>query len=422
LYSNSQFFSHVCQTSLVRLGREIHMTDDAHRFTPAASVLQSSEDARVPEIAAELRGRGYLPLHEGKTFHQYDDRWEAPPRYLVALDALAGKPSWLRPAQCYRLAFRDIASSTNERTGIFCLLPPGVVCGNTAPCEREPHARAVSGALILEAVANSHTFDWTVRLKAASHVNLFILNGCPYPNLAARSQCFLAHSALRLSCNHIGYAPLWTEQVGDEWREPKSRHTWPVLEGDEARWAVRATIDAVVADAYGLNRDQYAHVLSTFSHRSYPKAPERCLAAFDDLKAIGHEAFTKKHDPYWDTPLNESLPKPLIDLPVPVEADPAKSKFGPLFDRIDSAPKQNPISVIPKVPQSPTRQRAVSQAYETIVDLLEERGMIASMDAQAATGLDASAVRLLLKRLVDEGHAVTEGQKRGMKYRRAPHA
>ena len=45
--------------------------------------------------------------------------------------------------------------------------------------------------------------------------------------------------------------------------------TWPVLAGDDERWAVRAAIDAVVADAYGLSREQYAHVLSTFSHASY---------------------------------------------------------------------------------------------------------------------------------------------------------
>jgi len=73
----------------------------------------------------------------------------------------------------------------------------------------------------------------------------------------------------------------------------------------------------VVADAYGLTREQYAHVLSTFSHKSYPKAPEICLARFDELKSIGLDAFTKKHDPYWDIPLNESLPKPVIELPLP---------------------------------------------------------------------------------------------------------
>ena len=47
---------------------------------------------------------------------------------------------------------------------------------------------------------------------------------------------------------------------------------------EDERWEVRATIDAVVANAYGLNREQYAHVLSTFKHKSYPKAPTLCLA------------------------------------------------------------------------------------------------------------------------------------------------
>ena len=70
-----------------------------------------------------------------------------------------------------------------------------------------------------------------------------------------------------------------------------------------------------VADAYGLDREQYAHVLSTFSHKSYPKAPELCLAKFDELKRLGLDAFTRKYDPYHDIPLNESLPKPVIELP-----------------------------------------------------------------------------------------------------------
>jgi hypothetical protein len=96
--------------------------------------------------------------------------------------------------------------------------------------------------------------------------------------------------------------------------------TWPVLAGNDERWAVRAAIDAVVADAYGLSRDQYAHVLSTFSHSSYRKAPELCLACFNELKTLGLEAFTRKHDPYWDIPLNENLPQPVIDLPIPGEA------------------------------------------------------------------------------------------------------
>ena len=124
---------------------------------------------------------------------------------------------------------------------------------------------------------------------------------------------------LSLERQFIPYAnaPLWREQLGEAWREAGTAFTWPVLLGDDARWAVRAAIDAVVAQAYGLTRDQYAHVLSTFSHSSYKDAPRQCLAAFDELQSLGLEAFTKKHDPYRDIPLNENLPQPVIDLPIP---------------------------------------------------------------------------------------------------------
>jgi hypothetical protein len=37
---------------------------------------------------------------------------------------------------------------------------------------------------------------------------------------------------------------------------------------------------------------------------------------YNDLSATGLEAFTRKWDPCWDVPLNESLPEPVIELPV----------------------------------------------------------------------------------------------------------
>ena len=75
--------------------------------------------------------------------------------------------------------------------------------------------------------------------------------------------------------------------------------------------------DLAHSEVYGLSREQYAHVLSTFSHKSYPKAPELCLARFDELKSIGLDDFTRRHDPCWDIPLNENLPQPVINLPIP---------------------------------------------------------------------------------------------------------
>ncbi len=92
-------------------------------------------------------------------------------------------------------------------------------------------------------------------------------------------------------------------------------HCMPVLPDDHSRWDVRAAIDAAVAHAYCLTRAQYEHVLSTFSHRSYPDAPALCLAKFDEYASVGAAAFTRKYDPYWDIPMVETLPQPVIELP-----------------------------------------------------------------------------------------------------------
>jgi hypothetical protein len=55
----------------------------------------------------------------------------------------------------------------------------------------------------------------------------------------------------------------------------------------QARWMLRAKIDAEVGRRYGLSREQYKHVLGSFSHRSYPDAPGLCLEAFDQASNIG---------------------------------------------------------------------------------------------------------------------------------------
>lgn len=263
-------------------------------------------------------------------------------------------------------------------------------------------------------------------MKVQATVNLFILNGCPFPSLDRLRQIFLAHTALRLSCNHSGFADLWAEQVGKCWREPKPEYEWPVLSAEDTRWECRAAIDAVVADAYDLSRHQYEHILSTFSHASYPKAPYLCLEAFDELREIGIDAFCQKRDPYWDIPLNENLPQPVLDLQIPGQNGIVQASLGPLFDSTAAAVAQAEIgmSTAPSVTAKPAPAPALSVrasgngAFATITELLCSRGVITSSDAQQVTGLDAAGVRPHLQRLVSEGLAVTEGQRRGMKYRR----
>ncbi len=298
-----------CDLRGVRLASALHMTHDAGRFTPAAEVVEG--DAREPDLARDLRGRGWRLLHEGKTFHQFDDRWGAPPRYLVRDAAVEDRPDWSRASDHYRLAYRAVASSTNERTCIFCLLPPGSLCGNSAPVEAEPWARPTRDALALAALANTHVVDFLVRIRSSANLNRFILRhtALPRPQQPAL-EALAVHTALRLTCNHAGYAPLLREQLGDVWREQGERGTWPLVADPVARGRLLGVLDAVAADAFGLSRAQLEHVLSTFSHRSSPEGPRFALEAFDDLRVVGKEAFAARYDPYSDVPLVASLPSP----------------------------------------------------------------------------------------------------------------
>jgi hypothetical protein len=284
------------------LGREMNITDDAHRVTPVTQLR---------------RGRhGYLMLHEGKTIQQFDDRWDSGPRYAVALSALEDKPAWRDAAGYFRLALRKIARSTDERTAIAAFTSPGYLFNDTAPVERTPQHRCNATALQLCAVVNSFVFDWALRQKAAATVNLFILEACPVCELPTQAARFLAHGALRLSCNHAAYAPLWHEQLGTAWREQTPRGSWPAIAPELARWRLRAAIDAVVVQAYGLTRADYERILTSFAHKHFSRAPVLCLAAYDALAARGLVSFCGAYDPYDDIALVTAAALPSDRLPV----------------------------------------------------------------------------------------------------------
>jgi hypothetical protein len=266
----------------ITFGREAHMTDDSHRFIPISRDVQA------------------LPLHEGKTFHQFTDRWKSAQRYAIQVDAMRGKPGWLRASGHYRLAFREISRSTDERTMIAAMIPPGHIFGHKATCEKAPWERPDAAALVLCAVFNSFAFDWCIRRKIAASVSLFMLNGCPAPSLSKAAFRFLAHGSLRLSCRHAGYARLWREQLSSTqgFAAPVDRNR------------LRAAIDAVVARGYGLGPDDYRHILSGFSHTADPTAPEQCLAEFDLLMSSGACRFYRIHDPFSDVPLVDAPGQP----------------------------------------------------------------------------------------------------------------
>ncbi len=259
----------------LKLQREFHMTDDAklYKTTP---------------------GAGRLPLWEGKQFHQFQADF-APPRYWLeeeearkallvprinalrrALEAQArderpDPDAVLLDYTTYRLAFRDVAASTNERTVIACILPPGRFCPHTVSLEQVYFDRVTDAGheslryitidrrLYLLAIFNSFVFDWTIRKSVTAHVSFFFVYNTSVPCAVDSALDRITCRAARLTCITPEFDAL-AREVGLSGHQP--------LEASE-RARLRAELDGLVAHLYGLSEAEFAHILGSF-----PLVPE----------------------------------------------------------------------------------------------------------------------------------------------------
>ena len=92
-----------------------------------------------------------------------------------------------------------------------------------------------------------------------------------------------------------------------------------------------------------------------------------------------------------------------------------------------TAPAVKPTGVAKAKPAQVAKARAADRGKPRdpstqLFAALRKAGSLDNAAARSATGLDAAAVRLLLQRLVIDGHARIEGQKRGTRYVRVPSA
>jgi hypothetical protein len=285
------------------LSREFDMTNDSsffrskpdlyplyegkmiHQFNHLFSSPRYWIDAKGKQalIAQEVRrterliddfatSQGFLSM--AKTVHE---RAEA---YLASLGLGSVTQSNVHiDAELPRLAFRDIARNTDERTLIATVLPANIFAGNTLnyviPWRFEPHnlmdgqkveacywPSFLSTILVyLCGVLNSFALDYFVRFKVTAHVNMFYFYQLPAP-LFSDSDAFsvaIVHRAARLICTTSEFADLWQEIF------PAQQWTPEVAATEEAERArLRAEIDGLVAHLYELSEEEFRYILGTF--------------------------------------------------------------------------------------------------------------------------------------------------------------
>jgi hypothetical protein len=225
------------------LHRELHMTDDAPLFKTQAAP-------------------GALPLVEGKMIHQFEFARQA---YNYWVHEAGGRQSLLgRSAdtgqtlsyQRYRLAHRSIARSTDERTLIAGMLPPGVFSGHSLNVAFEPEDARQQ--LCLLATLNSFVLDYYLRQQVSANLTMFFIYQCPVPRLSASDIWFapVVKRAARLCCTSAVFDEL-AKSVGLEGHQNGA--TDPT-----ERAKLRAELDGLVAHLYGLSEEEFAHILGTF--------------------------------------------------------------------------------------------------------------------------------------------------------------
>ena len=288
----------------VKFKREFDMTNHSYLF--------KTQEQLQPGIR-------YLPLFEGKMFHQFYDKFEEG-RYWIAeedgREALtkANTDEVNEDYRYYRVSIRDIARSTDSRTCLGAVLPPNIFLGNTI------HYTIIEEkvSLFFIALMTSFSLEFVQRKKVASHLNQSVMKTLPIPRLNVGNMHFdaLVPRALRLVATGNEYADLWNEvapeidfaslntqnaplgypsqvdfaRCGPEWSPDY------IIEGktDTAnrfdiadRAQLRAEIDAIVAHLYGLNREEMSYILDTFT--ALRNAEEREFGEFRSKRMVLEE-------------------------------------------------------------------------------------------------------------------------------------
>ena len=242
----------------LELHREFNMTDDAFLF--------QNKDSR-----------GALPLFEGKMIWQFDHRLTSP-RYWIAeregRAAVIGRNADSRQKlgyQSYRLAYRDVTGSTNERTLIATVLHPGVFTGNTIVNSASPKNPAE--LLFIAAVMNSFVVDALVRQKVTNHCNMFYIYQLPVPRLTEKDPAFppIVSRAAKLICT--------TPEFDELASASRHRLAREGVTDPGGRAQLRAELDGLIAHLYGLTLDEFAYILTTFPLVAQP-VKDAALGAF----------------------------------------------------------------------------------------------------------------------------------------------
>jgi hypothetical protein len=191
-------------------GRELNATDDRRHFNETGHGLPVIEGKQLQPFVVEI----------AESRHHVDP---------AVVERILGR----RPFAQRRVAYRDVAASTNKLTLIAAVLPLGTITTHTLFCLKTPLDETAQH--FIAGIFNSLVANYLVRLRVTTHVTVAIIDRLPLPKPLRSSEDFriVAECAERLAS---GRRTLETQ----------------------------ARLQAAAARLYQLDAADFAHVLDTF--------------------------------------------------------------------------------------------------------------------------------------------------------------
>ncbi len=377
---------------------ELHADRDAYRFKDAA-FLESIGATRSGLRWTAPNGDEWWPLVEGASYYnlEFPSPGYAFKAWVNAPDirSITGRlnPDGSSVADHYRISWRDVARTTDERSAIACVLPPRTIAKHTAPTTWGGSLTATR-IFTLAGLMTSLVFDGLVRFLGKGHLTYGAVNSVPAPPVERLEP--IAHDVARVLAASSEFAEL-VAQYGGSVTAPTD--PWELGE-------TRGRIDAAVAVAYGLELRHFAALSCSFPNldRSQPMLPgePKCFVT-RDLALNAYCVLTGTPPPDMAkllASIGSGLPDP-------------RQEFRDLDERLDTYRRLGaiPYRPTPKGARTPTDPALVDDVVSTLSD-----DPMTSEDIADLLGEDATVVAKILKKLRQTGDVYIEGRGKNARY------
>lgn len=378
---------------------ELHADRDAWRFKTASDLADRNAD-RDGVRWKDPDGSDWWPLVEGTHLYHLEFPMEGKePNYWVRGAEVASinarqNPDGTSVTAHYRVAWRDVAASTNERTVVACVIPPRTAAKHKAPTVWGG-SLSVQETLKLAALLSSFVFDYLARMRGSGSMTYALLNSIPAPRVESLDKVVRPTAEIVRSFSSE-FDGLWENAVGGS---PPSLNWWAI-------GSRRAQIDAEVAIAYGLTLEQFVAALSTFPNVDtiqpmLPSEPKSFVTR--DLALLAYCELTDQEP----ADISKLLREIGVDLPEPL------TEYRLLDTRVTA------YQELGAIPYRPTPRGGRPPTDPALIEAVQE-----ALSSDAATASDIAdminekedSVRKVLEELRKGDEAYAEGRGKSKRY------